>query len=239
MGTELMKRRAIYAAETLRDSAVLTFKQFFPLLGAWALTVAVPVGVLFFGIMAAMMADRMAGFREGGFATLAVLVSGIAVLGALFAGWIVISLKVARGLACKMSDLIRPVPQIMSAFVVLLITTSLVGIGSFLIIPGALLFLKWQLAPYYVVDRGYGPIQALKQSWSDTDRIFWPLAILDLIFLGLSSASGFTLIGPAICNMALAVASAIVYNKWLTDENNPEFAKDAAMIEQRDTKLLP
>jgi len=234
VSTGLMKQRATYALATLRDSWVLGAQQFLPLLGAWALSLGVPVAILLFGTFGGLLIDHALGFKNGGFVTLAMLLLPGFLIGGLYAGWALISLKVARGMPCKISDLVRPLPQALSGLAVLCITSIFIGLGSFLVIPGALLFLKWQLAPYYIVDRGYGPMQALRQSWHDTDRIFIPLAILDLIFVGISALAGFTIIGPIACHMALAVASALVYSRWLTDESNPEFAKFHKTIEQHD-----
>lgn len=226
MPNELMKRRANYALETMRESWVLSFRQFFPLFLAWAASLAGPVFLLGLGLLGGGLIDHMMGSRSAGLATLIGFIVPGFLIGWLYAGWILVSLKVARGLNVKMVDMFRPLPQTLAASGVLVLTTICIGLTSWLVIPAALLFLKWQLAPYYVVDRGYGTIQAMKQSWHDTDRIFAPLAILDLIFFGIQWVSGVTFVGPFLCHMALAVASALVYSRWLSDENNPEFIVD-------------
>jgi hypothetical protein len=224
MGTDLtlVKDRAFYALDTLKESWLLTAKRFFPLFLSWALSLGFPVALIIFGGIAGGIADHMAGSRTAGFFTLIGLLIPGALIGWMWAGWNLICLKVARGIDTRMSDLIRPLPQILSAFVVLVISTICIGALSWLVIPGALLFLKWQLAPFYIVDRNYGPFQAMKASWHDTDRVFIPLALLDLAFVGLSMASTPLIFGPILCTLAMGVASAIVYNAWLADESHPD-----------------
>lgn len=224
MANELIKARAVYAVDTLKQTAVLSFHQFFPLLLGWAISLGGPVFVIIIsGIIGGILDHAIFHARGPGLCTLVGLLTGGALIGGFYAGWIVMTLKVARGLPIKVSDILRPLPQIINTGIVLVITTICMGLLGPLVIAAPLLFLKWQLAPYYVVDRGYGPIQALRQSWHDTNRLFAPLAIADLIIYGLMMVSTAVIVGPIICHMLSGVLSAIVYNKWLTDENNPEF----------------
>lgn len=223
MSYQLIKRRTFYALETLKDSCLLCLKEFFPLFLAWGASQAGPVLLLLIGVVAGGLFDWSAGFRHGGWGTLAGLLIPGLLLGWLWGGWIFVSLKVARGIPVKFGDIFRPLNQALSCLVVLSITSVLIGLGSFLVVPGALLFLKWQLAPFYVIDRNYGPIRALKESWNDTKTLFIPLALLDLCFVGIQAASAATIFGPVMCFMAQGVATAIVYSKWLIDENNPEY----------------
>ncbi|HEY9783998.1 MAG TPA: hypothetical protein V6D17_01260 [Candidatus Obscuribacterales bacterium] len=213
------KKYSIYSLSVLKDSWILSLKQFFPLFGAWLVSLGGPILILVLGVFGGLAIDHLWGFKHAGPATLVgILLPGL-FIGCFWAGWALVSLKIARRLPVRMRDLIRPPNQMLSALVALCITSTLIGLGMFLIVPGALLFLKWQLAPYYIIDRNYGPIQALKESWRDTDQLFVPLGILDLIFFGLHTLSSVTIFGPVMCHMALAVATALVYNNWLGDEN--------------------
>lgn len=223
MGTELIKARAIYAVDTLKETAILTFQQFFPLLLGWFMSLGGPVVLL--GILAFVcaMLDHMVFHTKNSWFTLLGLVVPGVLIGWLYAGWILITLKVARKLPIRMGDLLRPLPVVLNCLGVLLITTIAMGLTSWLVIVAPLLFLKWQLAPYFVIDRGFGPIQALKQSWRDTDRIFAPLAIANLAIYGVMLLSTPTFVGPIICHIMSGVLSALVYTRWLTDENNPEY----------------
>lgn len=224
--TELLKRRGMYALDTMRLAWILTFKQFMPLFIGWAASLGGPVLMLGLGVFVGALMDHAIFHHAAWFTLIFTLIPGL-LIGWMYAGWILISLKVAREIAPRFSDLFRPLPVALNAGVVLVIVTVCSGLLGMIpvigILPAAALFLKWQLAPYYVIDRGYGPMQALQQSWADTDRLFAPLVILDLIFCGLTFLSGFTIVGPFLCHMALAVASAVVYTRWLADPNNPEY----------------
>lgn len=218
----LNKDRLVYAVGTLKDSFVLTIRRFFPLFLSWGLSLFVPCLLLAVGVVGGLMADHAAGNSQAGIWTLLGLVIPGALIGWMWAGWNLVCLKVVRGLEVRWTDLFRPIGQILSAFMVLILSTTCIGLLSFLVIPGALLFLKWQLAPFYIVDRNYGPLQALNASWRDTDRVFVPLALLDLAFFGLHTISAPLIFGPILCGLAMGVASAIVYNSWLADEAHPD-----------------
>jgi uncharacterized membrane protein len=139
-----------------------------------------------------------------------------------YAGWIFVTLKIARQESVQMTNLFRPIPQMFSAAMVLCLTTIAMAIPAALVVVSPIIFLKFQLAPYYVVDQGYGPIQALKRSWFDTNRIFVPLAILDLIFAAIATVASFTVIVPFLCFMAQSVATAVVYTRWIMNDELDE-----------------
>ena len=225
MKLEIVKRRTLYASETFLETWTLCFRKFFPLLGAWFVSLALPVTVLCAGIFFALAADWKVGLSHGGYWTLAILLAVGFVISWLWLGWTNICIKIARGMDLKMSDILSPAPKTLSGFVVLAVTVPLIALGMPLVIVGPLLFLRWQLAPYYIVDRGYGPLKALKQSWRDTELMLMPLAMLDLMFVGVASVLGLSVIVPLLSHMVFSVASAIVYTKWLTDDNNPEIIK--------------
>lgn len=232
---ETVKEDSFYALGTLKDSWVLTAKQFFPLFIGWFVTLGLPLIIIGVGTLSGIFADKALGFAKGGPFTLMALLFGVAAIGSMWAGWAKVTLNISRGIPARFHDLLCSPGQIVAGLIACAITATLIGIGSWLIIPGALLFLKWQLVPYFIVDQNCGPIDAMRRSWHATDgKIFIPLAVLDLIFVGLSTVSGAIIVGPVLCHMALAVASAIVYSKWLTDEDAPFNRPD--MIEDHDLR---
>lgn len=233
---ELAKRRSGYALETFIETWSISARRFFPLFGAWLVSLALPVVVLIvtvFGGLAIDFTVLRADHASWG-TLLGLLIPGL-VIGWLWGGWNYITLKVVRGLPVKPVDMFRPFRQMAGAVVALSITSVLIALTSPLVIVGPLLFLKWQLAAFYIVDRGYGPIQALKKSWHDTDMVFVPLLILDLSLFGVgcafSAITAITVVGPLLMHIAFTVASAIVYAKWLTDENNPDLPKQIADLD--------
>jgi uncharacterized membrane protein len=65
------------------------------------------------------------------------------------------------------------------------------------VVPGVLLYMIYQLAPYYVVDARMGPIDALQQSWTATEGQKGELFVLALAGLGLS------MLGLSMCCVGL------------------------------------
>lgn len=225
MGYEITKDKAVYAVETLKQSGTVTVQNIVPLLLAWLVSLAGPVVLLAIMAPIGALIDHAMGFRTAGLGTLIGLVVPGLMIGGFYAGWIYVSLKAARGIKIHKEDVIRPLDQMLSAFAVLVITTVICGLLSFTVVIPAFLFLKWQLAPYYIVDKGLGPIQALKQSWNDTNAFFIQLAILDLIFFGIQALLGFTIIIPFLAHIALSVATAIVYDQWLGNAGQTKLTK--------------
>ena len=65
----------------------------------------------------------------------------------------------------------------------------------------------------------------MKQSWEDTDRLFVTLGLMDLLFAGVFSLIAATVFGPVALAMAFSMASALVYHRWLTDEEHPDMPR--------------
>lgn len=62
-----------------------------------------------------------------------------------------------------------------------------VFVGFFLlIVPGIIIITGYGLAPYAVIDRGMGPIEALKESWHITKGYKWQLLLLFLAIIGIN-----------------------------------------------------
>lgn len=227
MKYEIIKREAVYSLGILPDALIMTIRQFFPLFGTWFLAIGAPVIMLIVFVIIGAVIDWQTGASTASWGTLGALLLSAGLIGSFWTGWAQVTLKVARGVPTKFSDIFRSPAQIWSGLIAVTVSSLLIGLGSLLVIPGALLFLRWQLAPFYIVDQKCGPMEALKRSWRDTDRVLLPLIVLDLIFVGLSALSTCLIIGPVVVNMALGVASALVYCKWLTDNeapwNHPEF----------------
>jgi len=222
----LAKRRTTYAIATFCDTWVVSVRRFFPLFLAWGVSGALPVAILIVTVIMGGVFDWKAGFGHPAWGTVVGMLIPAVFIGGLWAGWNYIALKVVRGIPVRASDIFRPMNQTLSALVALAISSVLIGIGTALfVVPGALLFLRFQLTAFYIVDRNYGPIQALKQSWDDTERVFVQLGLLDLMMLGVGTLSAPLIFGPLMVHIASTVASAEVYSKWLTDENNPDFPK--------------
>ncbi|MBZ0185539.1 MAG: hypothetical protein K8F91_04740 [Candidatus Obscuribacterales bacterium] len=227
MEIQLVKERTVYALGTFSQSWVCCFKEFFPLFGAWFVSTFMPVVFLVITVALGLGLDMGVIGKEGpGWWTLLGLVIPGVLIGCFYAGWIYVALKVARGIPVKPTDIFRPLNQALNSLFAVCIIVSAVSIGlMFFVLPGAMLFLRLQLAPFFIVDQNMGAIEAIKRSWEETRRMFVPLALLDLMFYGLGLVTTSVIFGPFLCNMGLTVATALVYAKWLTDENHPDMPK--------------
>lgn len=86
-----------------------------------------------------------------------------------------------------------------------------------LIIPGVIWGIKFQFFSYFIVDKGFGPIEALKKSSAITRGAKWDLFLFGLL-LGLINLLGAfcLLIGLFATIPATMIAVAFVYRKLLT-----------------------
>lgn len=86
-----------------------------------------------------------------------------------------------------------------------------------LIIPGIILSIKFYFFEYFIVDKGLGPIEALKRSWRLTKGAGWNLFLLFLL-LGLINFLGTIcfLVGLFATIPTAMLATAFVYRKLLS-----------------------
>ncbi len=98
-----------------------------------------------------------------------------------------IQLDVARGVTPKLETMFsgadRFLPMLGMNFV--FFVAVLVGFLLF-IVPGVLLCLVYPLAPYYVVEGGFGPLAALRKAWSASKGQRGELFVLSLYGFGLA-----------------------------------------------------
>lgn len=130
-------------------------------------------------------------------------------------GWINITLKYARGESAEYGDLFQPISQFLPFLVAYIIYEVVVGVGSiFLLIPGIILGLRLQFAPYYVVDQQCGPIEALGKSWNATRGSTWKLLGLAIV-VGIVNVVGalLLLVGLLATGPTTAIALTDVYTK--------------------------
>ncbi|MFN3624860.1 MAG: DUF975 family protein [Hyphomicrobium sp.] len=111
---------------------------------------------------------------------------------------VVVSIFVALGLttlalrahdnveSAQIADLWNPGPfwRFLGAHILTTIAV-LLGLVAF-IIPGVILGVGLSFVPYLVVERGLGPIEAIKESWRITKGHKWQLFLLLLALLGLN-----------------------------------------------------
>jgi hypothetical protein len=96
----------------------------------------------------------------------------------------------------------------------LLVGLALVGGFLLLIVPGVIIWLGTQLAPYYIVDANLGAVEAIKESWAATTGQRGHLFLLALAGAGLFLLGLLLLgVGLAATLPTFAVAQAIVFTR--------------------------
>ena len=85
-----------------------------------------------------------------------------------------------------------------------------------LIIPGIVWAIKFQFLPYFIIDKGLGPIKALKNSSAITTGVKWKLFVFELLLLGINLVGALCLLISLFATIPTAlVATAFVYRKLL------------------------
>ena len=117
----------------------------------------------------------------------------------------------------------------------------IIGVGTILlIIPGIIWAIKYSLCYYYVIDKGLGPIEAIKASGRTTMGVKWELFGFGIL-CGLINLLGSLclLVGVFATYPTVLVASALVYRQLKAQTPElAEFGIATAVIEP-DTGQLP
>ena len=132
-------------------------------------------------------------------------------------GFVKICLKFYDQEKPRFSDLFSQYPLFFKMLFGLIFYTLIVIFGKILlIIPGIVFAIRFYLFYYFIIDKGLGPIAALKESWRATRGVGWNLfAFLLLIgIINLLGALAF-LIGLFLTIPITMVATVFVYRKLL------------------------
>jgi uncharacterized membrane protein len=94
----------------------------------------------------------------------------------------------------QIADLWNPGPfwRFLGAHILTVIAVAL-GFIAF-IVPGFIVAVGLAFVPYLVIERGLGPIEAMKESWRLTKGHKWPLFLLVLALVGLNILGALALI---------------------------------------------
>jgi len=128
------------------------------------------------------------------------------VLQAFFqAGFTKMYLAAARGGTPEFAHVFSGGPRFLAMLGAMVLQIILVTLGMMLlVVPGVILALGTMLYPYYVVDRGMGPVEALKASWEATMGHKGKLFVLGLYWFGIS------LLGMLACCIGILPALAVI-----------------------------
>jgi uncharacterized membrane protein len=132
-------------------------------------------------------------------------------------GLIKIALRFCDNEKGKFTDLFSCFPLFFKYLFGSILYTLIVFVGLILlIIPGIIWGIKFQFFPYFIVDKGLGPIESLKKSSEITKGIKWDLFLFGLLLLGINLLGALCLLIGLFATIPTAmVASAFVYRKLL------------------------
>lgn len=101
-------------------------------------------------------------------------------------------------------------------FGTLLYTLIILGGFILLLIPGVIWGIRFQYAPYLIIDKGMGPIEALKKSSQITKGAKWELLAFNVVLLIINLLGFLSLIVGIFATIPTAmIAYAFVYRKLL------------------------
>ena len=131
-------------------------------------------------------------FAGRDFPMIAVLLSLVgAMLGLVVQmGMIKVSLQFCDGIKGKLDDLLSTFNLLLSMIVASIVYILIVICGMILfVVPGVIWGIKFSLYPYFIVDEGLGPIEAIKASGNATDGAKLHLWLFGLL-MGLINIAG-------------------------------------------------
>lgn len=139
---------------------------------------------------------------------------GSVVLGGMIEmGFTKISLKFYDKQKASFSDLFSCLHLLAKYIIGYILYLSLIIIGLvLLIIPGIIWAMKFYFFVYFIVDKGLGPVQALKRSSAITKDAKWDLFLFNLLLVGIVLLGLLSLlVGIFVALPIITLATAFVY----------------------------
>ncbi len=130
----------------------------------------------------------------------------------VFMGLVKIALDLHDKKPVKFSDLFMSYPLLLKYVVANILYSFAVTIGIvLLIVPGVILALRLQYFSYLIVDKNFGIIESLQESWNMTRGATWNLFLLWLLLVGI------LLVGVMVFVVGLLVAVPVIMlaNTWI------------------------
>jgi uncharacterized membrane protein len=184
------------------------------------------VGLLIVAFLIENLPSIISEFVKGTFPAIAVLLSlaGVVLGMVVQVGLIKVSIQFCDGIKGKLDDLLSSFNLALKFFAGSVIYVLIVVGGIILlIVPGIIWGIKFSLFPYFIVDKGLGPIEAIKASGQATEDAKWDLFLFGGL-LGLINLAGALVffVGLFATVPACMVAYAYAYRK-LSGENTVSY----------------
>lgn len=137
------------------------------------------------GIIQALLSPQEDAAVSGVSVLLSVLSAAVGILVEM--GLVTFSLRVHDNVeSAKIQDLWNPKPFLWYLIAQILVGLSVIIGLVLLIVPGVIIALAFMFSSYLIVDKGRGPIEAIKESWRVTKGHKWELFLLVLAIIGLN-----------------------------------------------------
>ena len=117
----------------------------------------------------------------------------------------------------KIGDLFSQHRSIFNYLLAYILYMLIVIAGTILlIIPGIILAIKFRFFDHFIVDKGLGPIEALKKSYAITQGVKWQLFVFFIVVVLANTLGAFLLlVGLFVTIPTTMLATAFVYRKLL------------------------
>lgn len=200
-----------------------TKREFWPMLGVLAVAGILPtsLGLIFF------LCSFLAPHSTSGYVIWTVVAAAISGIVNIFVemGLLNVQLKVVHGERARVADLFSRRGVVINYFLgsVLFNILKFGGLLCF-IVPGVIVMVALPFYSFFIVDKGLGPVQALKASWVLTRgaRLDYALAVI-LFHVMRSIASMLLFIGVIPAHMVVLFSTAFIYRQLLSRTPTSEF----------------
>jgi len=132
-------------------------------------------------------------------------------------GLVKVALKCCDNVRPAVGDVFNCVPLLVKYFVgTILYSLIILGGLVLLIVPGIVWAVKYQFYPYFILEKGLGPVASIKMSGKMTCGAKWRLLFFDLVCMGviLLGVLAF-LVGLIVAVPVVMVGTASIYRKLL------------------------
>jgi hypothetical protein len=143
-----------------------------------------------------------------------------------------ISLRFADGHPGRLSDLYADIPRFFSFFFAGILYIVIVVAGLILlIVPGIMWAVRYGFYGYLVIDRGAGPLEALRKSAEITQGARWQVFLFGILMFGILLVGAIALlVGLFWAIPTTLVAAAVVYRRLLAATEGPAAADASAAL---------
>lgn len=208
---------------SLSEGWECTKREFWPMLGVLAVAGILPtsLGLIFF------LCSFLVPHSSSGYVIWTIVAAAISGIVNIFVdmGLLNVQLKVVHGERARVADLFSRRGVVINYFLgsVLFNILKFGGLLCF-IVPGVIVTVALPFYSFFIVDKGLGPVQALKASWVLTRgaRLDYALAVI-LFHVMRSIASMLFFIGVIPAHMVVLFSTAYIYRQLLSRTPISEF----------------